>query len=142
MSACGLFHQKILAAMSCIHGYFAESYGFQEVSGFPTITSASWHTLTCWVLLSKSSIQNMGFSSLLLTHVRCLLFSENANMSDICGPVLGILHPSSLCLALWFEVPTILGCHLAKPKRTRSISMALPALRFRNRYCNRACVRL
>jgi hypothetical protein len=57
---------------------------------------------TCWVLLPKFSIQNKESSSLLLTHVRCLLFFEIANMTDICGSVLQSLHLSTLCLALWF----------------------------------------
>ena len=40
-----LFHQKSLLAMSCIHDYFAESYGFPEVSDFPTIASKSWNII-------------------------------------------------------------------------------------------------
>lgn len=43
---------------------------------------------TCWVLLSKFSIQNKGCSSVLLTHVRCLLSFELVLMSDPCDVVL------------------------------------------------------
>ena len=67
----------------------------------------------------------MRSSSLLLTHVRHLLSFEIMLMSDPCGPVLESLHLSSLCLSLWFRVPTILGCHLAKP---RNISLDICGL--------------